>query len=146
MRSVAAMAAVTALFAGVLVGGLSYTGALDPALLRGAKEDHPGAARAGWKTHSLPRSGFSIQLPPEWEMTKVDRKAVVFEAHDGKALAASLTVAPAAKGATEEAAPASKRFVRGTRTLTFQTTSEFAATYSRVFDEAAETYKQLGAA
>jgi hypothetical protein len=146
MRSVAAMAAVTALFAGILVGGLSYTGALDPALLRGAKEDHPGAARAGWKTHSLPKSGFSIQLPPEWEMTKVNRTAVVFEALDGKAVLASLTVAAAAKGARENQAAATKRFVRGDRTLTFKTTRDSAASYSRVFTQAAETFKRLAAA
>jgi hypothetical protein len=146
MRSVAAMAAVTALFAGILVGGLSYTGALDPALLRGAKEDHAGAARAGWETHSLPKSGFSIQLPPGWEMTKVNRAVVVFEEHEGKAVLASLTVAPAAKGAHQEQAPTSKRFLRGDRALTFETSPKLAASYSRVFDQAVETYKQLGSA
>jgi hypothetical protein len=144
--SVAAMVAVTALFAGILVGGLSYTGALDPALLHGAKEDHPGAARAGWETHSLPKSGFSIQLPPGWEMTKVNRSVVVFEEHKGKAVLASLTVARALKGAQEGQAPTSKRFLRGDRALTFKTSQELAASYNRVFDQAAGTYKQLGSA
>jgi hypothetical protein len=140
MRSVAAMAAVTALFAGILVGGLSYTGALDPALLRGAKEDHPGAARAGWKTHS--QAGFSIQLPAEWALAKA-KPSVVFEARDGKAVTASLTVAKAGKGVAEKDSATVKRFVRGDRALTFRTSQEFAASYSRVFDQAADTFRSL---
>ena len=146
MRSVAAMAAVTALFAGILVGGLSYTGALDPALLRGAKDDPVGAARAGWETHSLPKSGFSIQLPLGWEMTKVNQTVVVFQEHKGKTVLASLTVAPAAKGAPEKLAPTSRRFLKGDRALIFTTSQQLAASYGRVFDQAAETYKQLGSA
>jgi hypothetical protein len=143
MRSVAAMAAVTALFAGTLVGGLSYTGALDPDMLRGPKEDHPGAARAGWLTHSLKHAGFSIQLPPEWQLVKASPE-VVFEAREAKDVVASLTVTKAPRDAREVQAAATKSFVRGDRLLTFRTTARNAASFSRVFAQAAETYKPAG--
>jgi hypothetical protein len=66
MRSLVAIVAVTAVFAGTLVGGLSYTGALDPELLQGANDDSAREATAGWKTHSVPKEGFALQLPPRW--------------------------------------------------------------------------------
>jgi hypothetical protein len=138
MRSAAAMAAITALFVGTLVGGLVYLGALDPAMLLG--EDHAGAARAGWKTHSLEAAGFSIQLPPEWELSRA-APAVVFEARDGKRVVATLTVARAPKHAHKVRSAATKRFLRGERLLTFETTRRKAASFARVFNEAAATFK-----
>jgi hypothetical protein len=146
MRSVAAFAAVTAVFAGTLVGGLSYTGALDPAMLRGPQEDHPGAATAGWKTHSLPAAGFAMQLPPAWRLVQPTGK-VVFHERDGKKVVASLTVtqsevsktAPAPKG------KAVKRFEVDGHVLTFSTSSRLAASYARVFEHAAESFRTLDA-
>ncbi|MGH3080977.1 MAG: hypothetical protein ACRDNH_07555 [Gaiellaceae bacterium] len=143
MRSAFAFAAVTAVFAGTLVGGLNYTGALDPAMLRGPKEDKPGAARAGWKTHSLAAAGFSIQLPPEWVGVNPTGK-VVFEERKGKKVLASLTVAEA-DGASSlpQQSPTTKAFRRGKHVLTFKTSQRFAASYARVFEQAAETFRVL---
>ena len=147
MRSAAAIAAVTAVFAGVLVGGLSRTGALDPALLKGAKEDHPGAATAGWKMHSLPAAGFAVSLPPEWRLVRPNGK-VLFEERDGQKLRASLTVAPA-DGSGAQRAPrgtVAKRFAVEDHVLTFSTTTRLAASYQRVFEHAAGSFRTLGAA
>lgn len=144
MRSAAAIAAVTAVFAGTLVGGLSYTGALDPELLHGPKEDGPGAARAGWKTHSLPAAGFSIQLPPAWHSVKPKGK-VVFQELDGKKVAASLTVVKAKRRPTS-APPrgmAVKRFDLEGHVLTFSTSLRRSASYSRIFENAAESFHLL---
>jgi hypothetical protein len=138
MRSAAAMAAVTALFAGTLFGGLSYTGALDAATLRGAKKDDP--ARAGWLTHSHAAAGFSIQLPPRWRLAKA-HPYVVFEARKGKRVVASLTVTRAPTGAREVQSAATKTFVRGDRLLTFRTTPRRAASLSRIFREAAKSFE-----
>lgn len=144
MRSVFAFAAVTAVFAGTLVGGLSHTGALDPDMLRGPKEDHPGAARAGWKTHAVPAAGFSIQLPPEWVGVSPTGK-VVFEERKGKKLLASLTVVEA-KGKPElQQSATTKAFRRGRHVLTFTTSERFAASYARVFEHAAESYRSRNA-
>jgi hypothetical protein len=140
MRSAAAMAAVTALFAGTLVGGLSYLEALDPAMLRGPQKDQPGAARAGWRTRSLEAAGFSIQLPPEWELANAT-PVVVFEARKGKEVLATLRVAPAAANARERRSAARKTFLRGGRTLTFETTPRRAPRFAEVFAEAAATFK-----
>jgi hypothetical protein len=142
MRSVAAMAAVTALFVGTLVGGLSYTGALDAATLRGAKKD---PARANWLTHSHAAAGFSIQLPPRWQLAKA-HPYVVFEARKGKKVVASLTVTPALKGAREVQSAATRSFLRGDRLLTFRTTSRRAGSFSRLFREAAESFQLTGSA
>jgi hypothetical protein len=144
MRSAFAFAAVTAVFAGTLVGGLSYTGALDPAMLRGPKEDQPGAARAGWKTHSLAVAGFSIQLPPEWIGVKPTGK-VVFEERKGKKVLASLTVVEAEGAAKLAQSPTTKAFRRGSHVLTFTTSPQFAASYARVFEQSAETFRVLKA-
>jgi hypothetical protein len=141
MRSAAAMAAVTALFAGTLVGGLSYLGTLDAAMPGGANPDRP-AVRAGWKTHSVEAAGFSIELPPDWELAKA-APAVVFEARDGKEVRATLTVAQAPKNAREVQSAAKKRFLRAERLLTFETTRRDAASFSRVFTEAAATVKPV---
>ena len=139
MRSAFAFAVVTAVFAGTLVGGLSYTGALDPDMLRGPKEDHPGAARAGWKTHAVPAAGFSIQLPPDWVGVSPTGK-VAFEERKGKNVLASLTVVEA-KGEAELPQTATKKgFRRGRHVLTFQTSPQFAASYARVFEHAAKSY------
>lgn len=140
MRSAFAFAAVTAVFAGTLVGGLSYTGALDPDMLRGPKEDHPGAARAGWKTHSLAAAGFSIQLPAEWVGVKPTGK-VVFEERKGKRVLASLTVVKARGETNLPQSPTTKAFRRGTHVLTFTTSPQFAASYARIFEQAAETFR-----
>jgi hypothetical protein len=142
MRSIAAMAALTALFVGTLVGGLRYTGALDPAMLRGPQEDHPGSGRAGWKTHSLPSEGFSIQLPPEWEGAPEAGK-VVFRAMDGKKVVASLTVVRSDDGLRQTQSATMKGFVRGQHVLTFTTTQRLAASYARVFEEAANSFREL---
>lgn len=139
MRSAAAMAAITALFAGTLLGGLSYLGALDAALLRGSNQDR-SAARAGWKTHSVEAAGFSIELPPDWELAKA-APAVVFEARDGKKVRATLTVARAPRNAREIQSASKKRFLRGERLLTFETTRRKAASFANVFVLAAETFK-----
>lgn len=140
MRSVFAFAAVTAIFGGTLVAGLNYTGALDPEMLRGPEEDHPGAAMAGWKTHSVPAAGFAIQLPPEWVGVNLTGK-VVFEERKGKKVLASLTVVEA-KGEVELAqTPTKKAFRRGRHVLTFTTSPQFAASYARVFEHAAGSYK-----
>jgi hypothetical protein len=144
MRSAFAFVVVTAIFAGTLVGGLSRTGALDPEMLRGPKEDNPGTARAGWKTHSLTAAGFSIQLPPEWVGVKLTGK-VVFEERDGKKVLASLTVAEATGSAELPKSPTRKAFDRGHHVLTFTTTPRFAALYARVFEHAADSYRQLDA-
>jgi hypothetical protein len=144
MRSVFAFAAVTAVFAGTLVGGLSYTGALDPDMLRGPKEDHPGAARAGWKTHAVPSAGFSIQLPPAWVGVSPSG-TVVFEERDGSKVLASLRVV-AAKGKPELPQTATtKAFQRGRHVLTFTTSERFAASYARVFEHAAESFRSVDA-
>jgi hypothetical protein len=143
MRSAAAFAAVTAVFAGTLVGGLSYTGALDPEMLRGPKEDHPGAARAGWKTHSLPAAGFSIQLPPAWQTTKPAGE-ILFEELEGKKAVASLTVVRSRESSS--AAPqgtAVKQFEVEGHLLTFSTSTRRAAAYTRVFEEASKTFHLL---
>lgn len=142
MRSAFAFAAVTAVFAGTLVGGLSYTGALDPAMLRGPKEDNPGAARAGWKTHSLAAAGFSIQLPPEWVGVRPTGK-VVFEERDGKTLVASLTVVEAKENARLPQGATTKTFRRGRHHLTFTASPRYAASYARVFEHAAESFRAL---
>jgi hypothetical protein len=139
MRSAAAMAAITALFAGTLLGGLSYLGALDAALLRGSNQDRP-AARAGWKTHSVEAARFSIELPPDWELAKAS-PVVVFEARDGKKVRATLTVARAPRNAREIQSASKKRFLRGERLLTFETTRRKAASFATVFVLAAETFK-----
>ena len=141
MRSAAAIAAVTAVFAGTLVGGLSYTGALDPEMLQGPKEDHPGAARAGWKTHSLPAAGFSIQLPPNWDGVKPDGK-VVFQEFDGKKAVASLTVVRSGRETSSAASQgmAVKRFEVEDHLLTFSTSVRRWASYARVFEEAAQSF------
>jgi hypothetical protein len=143
MRSVAAMSAVTALFVGTLVGGLSYSGALDAATLRGAKKDDP--ARAGWLSHSHAAAGFSIQLPPRWQLAKA-HPYVVFEARQGKRVVASLTVTRAPKGAHEVQSAATRSFLRGDRLLTFRTAPRRAASFSRVFREAAESFDATGSA
>jgi hypothetical protein len=140
MRSAAAIVVITAIFAGTLVGGLHYTGALDPEMLRGPKEDHPGAARAGWKTHSVPAAGFSIQLPPEWVGVRPTGK-VVFEEREGKKLVASLTVVEAKKGARLPESATTRAFRRGRHVLTFTTSTRFAASYARVFEHAANSYR-----
>jgi hypothetical protein len=143
MRSAAAFAAVTAVFAGTLVGGLSYTGALDPEMLRGPKEDHPGEARAGWKTHSLPAAGFSIQLPPAWRGVKPAGE-VLFQEFDGKKAVASLTVVQS--GRQKSATPqgmAVKRFDVEGHVLTFSTSTRRAAAFTRVFEHAAESFHLL---
>jgi len=144
MRSAFAFAAVTAVFAGTLVGGLNYTGALDPEMLRGPKEDKPGAARAGWKTHSLAAAGFAIQLPPEWVGVS-PRGKVVFEERKGKKLLASLTVVKAGGQSSLPQSPTTKAFRRGSHVLTFTTSPRFAAAYARVFEQAAETFRVLNA-
>lgn len=141
MRSVAAIAAVTALFVGTLVGGLSYTGALDAATLRGAKKDDQ--ARAGWLSHAA--AGFSIQLPPRWQLAKA-HPYVVFETRKGKRVVASLTVTRAPKGAREVQSAAVRSFLRGDRLLTFRTAPRRAASFSRVFREAAESFDATGSA
>jgi hypothetical protein len=147
MRSAAAIAAVTAVFAGVLVGGLSRTGALDPALLQGTKEDHAGAGTVGWKMHSLPAAGFAVKLPPEWRLVTPSGK-VQFEERDGRKPLASLTVAPA-DGSGAQRAPrgmVSKRFAVDDHVLTFTTTTRLAASYRRVFEHAADSFRTLSAA
>jgi hypothetical protein len=140
MRSAFAFAAVTAVFAGTLVGGLSYTGALDPDMLRGPREDHPGAARAGWKTHSLTAAGFSIQLPPEWVGVRPTGH-VVFEERKGKKVLASLTVVRARGETNLPQSPTTKAFRRGSHVLTFTTSPQFAASYARVFEQAANSFR-----
>jgi len=141
MRSVLGMAVVTAVFAGTLVGGLHHTGALDPEMLRGPKEDHPGAARAGWKTHHVPQAGFSIQLPPDWRGAPANGK-VVFRALDGKKAHATLTVTAAStRGQVRADTPTTKHFRRGAHTLTFTTTPRLAAFYARVFQTAADSFR-----
>lgn len=144
MRSAAAIAAVTAVFAGTLVGGLSYTGALDPAMLRGPKKESSGAVRAGWKTHSLPAAGFSVQLPPEWHGVKPAGK-VVFQELDGKQVVATLTVVKSGRSLTS-AAPRGrtvKRFNVDGHVLTFSTSLRRSASYTRVFEHAAESFHLL---
>jgi hypothetical protein len=140
MRSAFAFAAVTAVFAGTLVGGLSHTGALDPAMLRGPKEDHPGVVRAGWKTHSLPAAGFSIQLPPKWVGVSPTGK-VVFEELKGKKVLASLTVVEADGAASLPRSATTRAFRRGRHVLTFRTSPQFAASYARVFEHAANSFR-----
>jgi hypothetical protein len=144
MRSAAAFAAVTAVFAGTLVGGLSYTGALDPEMLRGPKEDHPGEARAGWKTHSLPAAGFSIQLPPAWHGVEPAGK-VLFQEFDGKKAVASLTVVQSGrqKSSATPKGMAVKRFDVEGHVLTFSTSTRRAAAYTRVFEQAAKSFHLL---
>jgi hypothetical protein len=147
MRSAFAFAAVTVIFAGTLVGGLSYTGALDPDMLYGPKEDHPGAATAGWKTHSLPAAGFAIKLPPKWTGVR-PTGTVVFEQREGKKVLASLTVVRS-KEATKAKAPRGmhvKRFEVDGHVLTFSTSSHLAASYSRTFEHAAKSFRTLGSA
>src|SRR5262245_24213862 len=139
MRSAASMAAVTALFVATLFGGRSYTGRLDPALLRGRK-DHAGEKRAGWKTRSMESAGCSIQLPPAWELKKAGR-VVVFEARDGKTVLATLSVSPAPKRTRTVRSVGTKRYLRGDRLLTFSTTSRRVASFARVFDLAASSFE-----
>ena len=142
LRSVAAMAVVTALFAGTLVGGLHYMGALDPAMLKGPKEDHPGAATDGWKIHSLPAAGFSIMLPREWSAVSPHGK-VVFHERAGKEVVATLTVVEA-KGATKPKESATtKGYLRGEHVLTFATSQRFAAAHARMFQHAADSFREL---
>ena len=141
MRSVFAIAVVTAIFGGTLVAGLNYTGALDPEMLR-PKEKDSGAATAGWKTHSLPAEGFAIQLPPEWVGVKPTGE-VVFEERKGKKVLASLTVAEAKTSEELSQSVTKKAFRRGRHVLTFTTTPEHAASYSRIFEHAAESYRAL---
>lgn len=144
MRSAAAIAAVTAVFAGTLVGGLSYTGALDPAMLAGPAEDHAGAATAGWKTHSLPAAGFSIQLPPEWTRAQPAGK-VVFEEREGRKVVASLSIVRSGQSSSG-AAPRRlvvKRFEADGHVLTFSTSPRRLAAYTRVFEHAAKSFRPL---
>jgi hypothetical protein len=143
MRSAAAMAAVTAVFAGTLVGGLSYTGALDPELLRGPDEDGPGA-RAGWKTHSHPAAGFSIQLPPAWRRVSPTGR-VRYQEREGKQVVASLSVERRSARGLKRAPRGMmvKRFVRGDHVLTFSTPVDRAASYTRVFEHAAASFRLL---
>jgi hypothetical protein len=142
LRSVVAMAVVTALFAGTLVGGLHHMGALDPAMLTGPKEDHPGAATYGWKTHSLPAAGFSIKLPPEWHAVSPHGK-VVFQERDGKTVVATLTVVSAKSEAKLRQSATRKAFVRGDRVLTFATSERLAASHARIFEHAARSFHEL---
>ena len=139
MRSAAAMAAVTALFVATLLGGLSHSGGLDFALLRGPK-DHAGEERAGWKTRNLESAGFSIQLPPAWELKRAGR-VVVFQARDGRAVLATLSVAPAPRRPGPARSRGTRRFVRDQRLLTFRTSGQRAASFSHVFELAAATFK-----
>jgi hypothetical protein len=126
LRSVAAMTVVTALFAGTLVGGLHYM----------------GAATYGWKTHSLPAAGFSIMLPPEWSAVSPHGK-VVFHERTGRKVVATLTVVPA-KGATKPKESATtKAYLRGEHVLTFATSQRFAAAYARMFQHAADSFREL---
>jgi len=142
LRSVAAMAVVTALFAGTLVGGLHYMGALDPAMLKGPKEDHPGAATYGWKTHSLPAAGFKIMLPPEWSAVTPHGK-VVFQERAGKKVVATLSVVKA-KHATKLPRTATTRAYRqGEHVLTFTTSQRLAAAHARMFEYAARSFREL---
>jgi hypothetical protein len=97
---------------------------------------------AGWKTHSVPAEGFAIQLPPEWVGVNPTGE-VVFEERKGKKVLASLRVVEA-QGEGELAKDPTKRaFRRGRHVLTFTTTPEHAASYSRVFEHAAESYRAL---
>ena len=147
MRSAAAIAAVTVVFVGVVVGGLSRTAALDPELLKGAKEEHAGAATAGWKTHSLPAAGFAIQLPPEWQVVTPSGKVRFEEQRRGNVLA-SLTVRPA-DGSGAGPTPRGmvvKRFAVADHVLTFSTSTRLAASYTRVFEHAAKSFRKLSPA
>lgn len=142
LRSVAAMAVVTALFAGTLVGGLHHMNALDPAMLKGPKEDHPGAATYGWKTHSLPAAGFSIMLPPEWSAVSPHGK-VVFHERAGKKVVAKLTVLKAKTETKLPRTPTRTAFRRGGHVLTFETSERFAAAHARMFEHAARSFREL---
>jgi len=142
VRSVAAIAVVTSLFAGTLVGGLHYAGALDPAMLKGPKEDHPGTATYGWKTHRLPAAGFSIKLPPEWHAVSPHGK-VVFHERAGKKVVATLTVVPAKGEAKLPQSATRKAFLRGDRVLTFATSERLAALHARMFEHAARSFREL---
>jgi hypothetical protein len=70
---------------------------------------------------------------------------VVFEEREGKKVLASLTVLEA-KGKPELPQTAtSKAFHRGRHVLTFTTSERFAASYARLFEHAAESYRSLNA-
>jgi hypothetical protein len=142
LRSVAAMAVVTALFAGTLVGGLHHMNALDPAMLKGPKEDHPGAATYGWKTHSLPAAGFSIMLPREWSAVSPHGK-VVFHERGGKKVVATLTVVKIKAEKDLPQTPTTKAFRRGSHVLTFKTSERLAAAHARMFEHAARSFREL---
>ena len=117
-------------------------GALDTAMLKGPKEDHPGAATYGWRTHSLPAAGFSIMLPPQWSAVSPHGK-VVFHERAGKRVVATLTVVKA-KGETKLAKTPTKRaFRQGDHVLTFVTSERLAAAHARVFEHAARSFREL---
>jgi hypothetical protein len=142
LRSLAAMAVVTALFAGTLVAGLHYMNALDPAMLKGPKEDHAGAATYGWKTHRLSAAGFSIMLPPEWSAVSPHGK-VVFHERAGKKVVATLTVVTAKAGTKLPQTATMKAFRRGGHVLRFETSQRLAAARARTFEHAARSFREL---
>jgi hypothetical protein len=145
MRSAAAFAAVTSLFAGTLVGGLHSMGSFDPALLRGPQNDHLGEGRSGWKVHSHALAGYSIQLPPKWEAVEVDGATAFRELDRKRHVVARLTIVPS-DGARRRPPPeAASRFIREDHVLTFWTSRRLAA-HSRVFQEAAESFRTIGSA
>jgi hypothetical protein len=145
MRSAAAFAAVTALFAGTLVGGLHYMGAFDPSMLRGPQNDHLGQGRSGWKIHNHARAGYSIQLPPKWEAVEVDGVTAFRELDRKRHVVARLSIVTS-EGAERRPTPdAAVRFIREGHILTFWASRRLAA-HSRVFEEAAESFRTIGSA
>jgi hypothetical protein len=145
MRSAAAFAAVFALFAGTLVGGLHYMGAFDPSMLRGPRDDHLGEGRPGWKIHSHARAGYSIQLPPRWEAVEVDGLTAFRELDRKRQVVARLTIVPSDGGRPRATPDSAMRFIRDGHVLTFWTSGRRAA-HSRVFEEAAESFRIIGSA
>jgi hypothetical protein len=145
MRSAAAFAAVSALFAGTLVGGLHYMGALDPSMLRGPQDDHLGKGRSGWKIHSHARAGYSIQLPPKWQAVEVDGLTAFRELDRKRQVVARLTIVPSDDASRRATPDSAMRFIRDGHVLTFWTSGRLAA-HSRVFEEAAESFRTIDSA
>jgi hypothetical protein len=89
LRSLAAMAVVTALFAGTLVAGLHYMNALDPAMLKGPKEDHAGAGKKVVATLTVVTAKAGTKLPQTATMKAFRRGGHVLRFETSQRLAAA---------------------------------------------------------
>jgi hypothetical protein len=106
---------------------------------------HATITSAKVKIHSHARAGYSIQLPPRWEAVEVDGLTGFRELGRKRQVVARLTIVPSDGGRPRATPDSAMRFIRDGHVLTFWTSRRRAAR-SRVFEEAAESFRTIGSA